>query len=233
MPTSIVHFFRREIFPAVRGIYSTLPGKNLVFCLCMIPTVSPLQKHGEEHRREATINISASAATIGSDDLPRRHLSSGVDALRTVAPSRPRQPSPPTAPLPASPQPPRDIDKNHRRRLRSSTANADVHLFYTSPPTLLSNPFLLSIVKSCKEGGGEAEYYLGLEQRTRQRPTQPWPNFCARVRETTRTRTLSVGHQQRRAALQATINRRMTAMMEGRASEARRDEEDGGGTRDR
>ncbi len=28
-PTSIVHFFRREIFPAVLGIYSTLPGKNL------------------------------------------------------------------------------------------------------------------------------------------------------------------------------------------------------------
>ena len=99
VPTSTVHFFRQEIFLTVPGIYSTLPGKSLVFCLCMIPTVSPLQKHGEEHRREATINISAPAATIGSDDLPRRHLLSGVDALRTVAPSRPRRPSPPTAPL--------------------------------------------------------------------------------------------------------------------------------------
>jgi hypothetical protein len=84
---------------------------------------------------------------------------------------------PPRRRSPASPQPPRDVDKNHRRRRRSSTANAAVHLFYTSPPTLLSNPFLVSIVKSCKEGGGEAEYYLGWNKGQDKGPPNHGPTF--------------------------------------------------------
>jgi hypothetical protein len=67
----------------------------------MIPTLDHPQKYAAEHRREATINISASPNAAGSDDLPRSHPSFGVEALHAVAPLRPHQPSPPLAPLPS------------------------------------------------------------------------------------------------------------------------------------
>ncbi len=53
------------------------------------------------------INISAPPAWAKPDALPRRRPSSGVDALRAVAPSCPIQPSTPSAPLPPL---------HHRRR---------------------------------------------------------------------------------------------------------------------
>ncbi len=65
----------------------------------MIPTTGPLQKHGEEAEQRGDHNISASPNSAGSDALPRRRPSPGAEALRTVAPSGPHRPSPPSAPL--------------------------------------------------------------------------------------------------------------------------------------
>jgi hypothetical protein len=134
VPTSIVHFFRGEIFPTVGGIYSILPGKNLVFCLCMIPTVVPLQKHGEEAEQRQPKCFRPAAAAVGSDDLPRRHLSSGVDALRTVAPSRPHRPSSPHG----------AASLRHHSRHETSIKTSR---FFTLPPTFLSNPFLIILMR--------------------------------------------------------------------------------------
>jgi hypothetical protein len=47
------------------------------------------------------------------------------------------------------------------------------------------------------------------------------------VRETTRTRTTSVGHQCRRAAVHTTINQMMPITMEGQGNEVRGEVEDG------
>jgi hypothetical protein len=81
-------------FPPLPGYFPLSAGKNFFF-----PSYDSFRRLSTEAsrraRREATINISAPAATVGSDGLPRRHLSSGVDALRTVALLRPRRPSPP------------------------------------------------------------------------------------------------------------------------------------------
>ena len=66
----------------------------------------------------ANHNISAPAASVGSDALPLLHPSTGDDALRAVAPSQPHQQSAPLAPLPSDRRRRHDALTSHHRRRR-------------------------------------------------------------------------------------------------------------------
>jgi hypothetical protein len=137
VPTSMSIFSGRGFFPPLLGYFPLSAGNNF-FSRHMIPTVAPLQKHGEEAEPEATIKFPP--PPLPSDPTPspaaihRPESTPFVQLLHYDPIDHP----PPLAPLLS------DRHSRHERSIKtpSSTMVIDRHAFHLFhiPPTSYRTP---------------------------------------------------------------------------------------------